>query len=437
MAGELFDKATIVIKSGSGGNGAATFRREKYIPRGGPNGGDGGRGGHVYIVADPNMSSLVQFRYEQRFIASNGGHGGKNSRTGKQGRDVYVRVPVGTIVRTEIEDEPYEIDLERPGQKILAVRGGKGGLGNIHFTSSTRQAPRIAELGEPGEELRLDLELKLIADVGLVGFPNAGKSTLISVISAARPKIAPYPFTTIQPNLGIVDVGYERFVVADIPGIIEGAHRGVGLGFEFLRHVERTRLLLHIVDAAGVDGRDPVADYHRINQELTLYHAELAQRPQFVIFNKMDLPEAQANLERLQAAVDLPPESMFAVSAATREGIDPLLNRIVERLREMPVPQREPAEKDEPAIEWPVPQIDPDVFSIEMAEGGGLRVRGKKIERLVRMTNFQQPEALDRLQRVLEASGIAAALVDAGADEGTTVHIADAEMLWSDIETYG
>jgi GTP-binding protein len=341
-------------------------------------------------------------------------------------------------VRAEIDDELYEIDLERPGQRLLAARGGKGGLGNVHFASSTRQVPRISELGEPGEELVLELELRLIADVGLVGFPNAGKSTLLSVISAARPRIASYPFTTLQPHLGIVDVGSERFVVADIPGIIEGAHQGVGLGLDFLRHIERTRLLLHIIDTAGVDYRDPLDDFHQINAELTSYHDELAQRPQLVVLNKLDLPDAQANLERLRRELPVAPEQIFTVSAATREGIDELLAAVVQRLREMPVPQRDPVDpdSDEALLVWPLPEEDPNVFSIEPTEDGW-RVRGRNIERLIHMTNFDQPEALDRVQRVLAASGITNALIGVGVSEGDTVHIASAALIWSDIETYG
>jgi GTP-binding protein len=328
------------------------------------------------------------------------------------------------------------IDLERPGQRLLAAHGGKGGLGNIHFTTSTRQAPRIAELGEPGEELELELELKLIADVGLVGFPNAGKSTLLSIISAARPKIANYPFTTLQPNLGLVEVGYERFVVADIPGLIEGAHRGVGLGFDFLRHVERTRLLLHVIDTAGVDGRDPLEDYHQINAELRQYQPELARRPQLVLLNKMDLPMAQENLERLQRELPVPPENRFTISAATRQGIDQVLGRVVEELRAIPAPMREPVEPDEPVLTWPVPEVDPNLFTIEQDEVGW-RVRGRKIERLIAMTNFDQPESLDRVQRVLRASGISEALAEAGVQEGDTVTIGNAELTWSETETYG
>lgn len=439
MAGEFFDQATIVVKSGAGGNGAATFRREKYIPRGGPDGGDGGRGGHVYIQADASLNTLLPFRYERHFAAGNGGHGSRQNRTGKRGRNTTVQVPVGTLVRAEIDGETYELDLDRPGQRLLAAEGGRGGLGNIHFASSTHQVPRIAELGEPGQELQLELELKLIADVGLVGFPNAGKSTLISVISAARPKIANYPFTTLQPNLGIVEVGYQRFVVADIPGIIEGAHRGVGLGFDFLRHVERTRLLLHVVDAAGVDARDPLEDYERINRELKLYHPDFAQRPQLVVLNKLDLPEAQANLERLQQAIaaqGVPAADMFAISAATHNGLEPLLSRVMEWLKEMPAPVREPVDKNEPVLTWPVPEVDPDLFMIEH-DGTSWRVRGKRIERLLRMANLDQPETLDRIQRVLQASGISAALIDAGVEEGDTVAIADAELVWSDAEMYG
>jgi GTP-binding protein len=436
MAGEFFDRAVIIVRSGNGGNGSASFRREKYIPRGGPDGGDGGRGGHVYLVADAQLNTLLPFREKQRFVAGHGTHGASRTRKGKQGRTITVAVPPGTAVSTEIDGETYIIDLERPGQRLLAARGGKGGLGNVHFTSSRRQAPRISELGEPGEELELHLELKLIADVGLVGFPNAGKSTLLSVVSAARPRIAAYPFTTLQPNLGIVDVGYERFVLADIPGIIEGAHVGVGLGFDFLRHIERTRLLLHVVDAAGVDYRDPLDDYHQINQELVQYQPELAQRPQLVLLNKLDLPEGQENLERLRSELPVPPEDIFPISAATGEGIEPLLQRVVTELRAIPAPVREPVEANAPPLTWPVPDVDPDLFTIEH-EGDGWRVRGRNIERLLLMTNFNQPEALDRVQRVLDASGINAALRDAGIDEGEPVYIGDAELTWSDIETYG
>lgn len=436
MSAGLFDRATIHIKSGSGGNGAATFRREKYVPRGGPDGGDGGSGGSVYLVADASLNSLLPFRDKTRFSAGNGGHGSSRTRKGKKGRDITIAVPPGTVVSTTIEGEAYSIDLERPGQRLLVAEGGKGGLGNVHFATSTRQEPRIAELGEPGEELMLELELKLIADVGLVGFPNAGKSTLLSVISAARPRIAAYPFTTLQPNLGIVEVGIERFVVADIPGIIEGAHRGVGLGLDFLRHIDRTRLLLHVIDAAGVDTRDPLEDFHRINAELSQYQPELSRRPQIVVLNKLDLPDAQANLERLRGSLPVDPQDIIPIAAATGQGIDDLLQRAMQHLHEMPAPQREPVDPDEPVLTWPVPEVDPRVFRIEQEEDGW-RVRGRHIERLLAMTNFDQPEALDRVQRVLEASGISRALMDAGIDEGDTVYIADAALTWSDTETYG
>jgi GTP-binding protein len=430
MAEDYFDSATIEVRAGAGGAGAATFRREKFVPLGGPNGGDGGRGGHVYLVADAHINTLLSFRYERKFAAENGGNGQKNKMYGRQGKDLEITVPVGTVVRATIDGETYELDLARPGQRLLAARGGRGGLGNVHFTTSTRQAPRIAELGEPGQALTLELELKTIADVGLVGFPNAGKSTLLSVISAARPKIAAYPFTTLQPNLGIVDVGErDRFVVADIPGLIEGAHAGVGLGHDFLRHVERTRVLIHMVDAAGVDYRDPVADFHQINEELRLYRPELAERPQVVALNKMDLPEARENLPRLQGELPVAPADLFPIAAATREGVDALLRRVAELLREQPAAVSAPVEPDEPPLAWPIPVVDENDFEV-VPERGGWRVKGVKIERLVRMTNFAQPEAVDRVQRVLEASGVSQALLNAGLQEGDMVFIAEAELEW-------
>jgi GTP-binding protein len=430
MAGEFYDRARIFVQAGDGGDGAASFRREAHVPRGGPDGGDGGRGGHIYLLADAHLNTLLLFRERTRFKAEPGGKGGGSRKHGRDGQDLIVRVPPGTVARTTVDGEAYEVDLAAPGMRLLAARGGKGGLGNVHFATSTYQVPRIAELGEPGEARELDLELKLLADVGLIGFPNAGKSTLLSVISAARPKIAPYPFTTLQPNLGVVAVGADTFVVADIPGLIEGAHRGVGLGFDFLRHVERTRLLIHVVDAAGVDGRDPLADYHQIKEELRLYQPGLAQRPQIVALNKADLPEARANLGRLRAAIDLPAADVFAISAATHAGVGELVNSVAARLAELPPPNRAPSDE---LLAWPVPQVDERLFSVE-PEGQGWRVRGKKIERLISMTNFAQSEALMRIQRVLEASGISAALLNAGVQEGDPVYIEKAQLTWSDKE---
>ena len=301
MTNDFFDRATIFVKAGDGGDGAALFRREAHVPRGGPSGGDGGRGGHVYLVTDPQLNTLLPFKFERRFEAERGGNGGRNRMHGRNGADCEIRVPLGTLVRTMIDGVTYEVDLDAPGMRLLAARGGKGGLGNVHFASATHQTPRIAELGEPGQALELELELKLLADVGLVGFPNAGKSTLLAIVSAARPKIASYPFTTLQPNLGVVAVGDFSFVMADIPGLIAGAHAGVGLGHDFLRHIERTRLLLHLVDAAGTDGRDPLDDYRQIIEELRLYQPELAGRPRIVVLNKIDLPEAGPNIPRLRA----------------------------------------------------------------------------------------------------------------------------------------
>jgi GTP-binding protein len=427
---ELIDQATIWVKAGNGGDGVATFRREKYVPRGGPDGGDGGRGGNVYLEVDPQLNTLLKFQYERRFEAERGRNGGPSRSTGRSGRDTVIKVPPGTVARTTIDGETYEVDLVRPGQRLLAARGGKGGLGNVHFATATRQAPRIAELGEPGEEHELQLELKLIADVGLVGYPNAGKSTLLAAVSAARPKIGAYPFTTLIPNLGVVEVDTQTFVVADIPGLIEGAHTGVGLGHDFLRHIERTRLLIHVVDAAGTEDRDPLDDYRQINEELRLYQPQLAERPQLVALNKLDLPEARDNLPRLLHALPVDKRDIFPISAATGEGIQPLLRRAAELLRELPNPLAELPPSHE-VLTWPEPEVDPNAFTITH-EDGRYRVRGKKIERLVSMLNFAQPESLDRLQRVLEASGISQALRDAGIREGDTVLIEKAELTWSE-----
>jgi GTPase len=428
MAGEFYDRARISVQAGDGGDGAATFRREKFVPRGGPDGGDGGHGGHIYLLADAHLNTLLPFKERRRFVAERGGNGSSARKHGRDGRDVVVRVPPGTVVRAEIDGETYEVDLAAPGMRLLAARRGKGGLGNTHFATSTHQVPRIAELGEPGEARDLDLELKLLADVGLVGFPNAGKSTLLSMISAAKPKVAPYPFTTLQPNLGVAAVGDYSFVVADIPGLIEGAHRGIGLGFDFLRHVERTRLLIHVVDAAGVDGRDPLDDYRQINAELHLYQPLLAERPQIVALNKVDLPEARANIERLREQIDLPKTQIFTIAAATREGVDALVQQVAARLAELPAPDRAPREE---TFTWPVPEVDERIFEIT-PEGAGWRVHGRRIERLISMTNFAQPEALRRIERVLDASGISAALRNAGVQEGDPVYIEKAELVWSD-----
>src|SRR5215216_5626064 len=430
MAGEFFDRAQITVQAGDGGDGSAGFRREAHVPRGGPDGGDGGRGGHIYLLADQHLNTLLPFRDQRKFKATRGGNGGGSRKHGRDGGDLIIRVPPGTVARVTIEGEDYEIDLESPGMRLLAARGGKGGLGNVHFATSTHQVPRIAELGQPGEAYTIDLELKLLADVGLVGFPNAGKSTLLSIISAARPKIGAYPFTTLQPNLGVVGVGDYSFVVADIPGLIEGAHRGVGLGFDFLRHVERTRLLIHMVDAAGVDGRDPLDDYLTINQELRLYQPELAQRPQIVALNKADLPEAQANLERLRAAIQTPETEVFVISGATRAGVEALMQHVAARLAAMPLADQAVHGEE---LAWPVPEVDERLFTVER-EGQGWRVRGKKIERLISMTNFAQSEALMRIQRVLQASGISNALITAGVQEGDIVYIEKAALTWSDQE---
>ena len=434
---DLVDRAQIFVKAGDGGDGLATFRREKYVPRGGPDGGDGGRGGDIILEVDPQLNTLLRFRFEQRFAAGAGSAGGSARKHGRNGKDTVIGVPPGTVVRAEIDGETYTVDLIKPRQRLIAGRGGKGGLGNTHFATSTHQVPRIAELGQPGEEFTLQLELKLIADVGLIGFPNAGKSTLLAAISAARPKIANYPFTTLSPNLGVVEVGEQAFVVADIPGLIEGAHAGVGLGHDFLRHIERTGVLVHLVDAAGVDMRDPLQDFAQINEELRLYQPELAERPQIVALNKQDLPEARERLPELLRELPVDQDRVFAISSATGEGVQPLLRKVAEMLRESPNlldEARADRGVDSPAPEilnWPVPQRNPDAFTI-IPENGGYRIRGEKIERTVSMLNFAQEESLDRLQRVLDSSGISDALRDAGIEEGDPVFIEKAELLWSE-----
>jgi GTP-binding protein len=416
----FFDEAKIHVKAGDGGNGAVAVRREKYVPRGGPAGGNGGDGGDVILEADPQLNTLVHFQKQVHFKAGRGAHGKGKNQTGARGEDEVIFLPLGTVVRDATTGDLLA-DLTTPGQRLVAARGGAGGRGNASFASSTRQAPRLAERGAPGEGRWLQLELKLLADVGLIGMPNAGKSTLLAAVSAARPKIADYPFTTLQPNLGVVTVNDEYdFVLADLPGLIEGAHAGAGLGHQFLRHVERTRLLIHLLDGAA---EDPLRHFDQINQELRLFNPILADRPQIVVLNKMDLPDARDRWPQVKAAVQSRGLPVSAISAVTGEGVWQVMAQAGQMLSSLPEP--EPL-----ADEIPVFRLEetPE-FTLER-EGDGWRVRGECIERLAAQTMWQYHDAVQRAQRVMEAMGVLDALRQAGVQPGDTVHIGDVELEW-------
>ncbi len=432
----LIDRARIWVKAGDGGNGSASFRREKYVPRGGPDGGDGGRGGSVYLRSRPNLTSLLPFQFTTRFKAENGGPGRSQQRHGKNGKDLVVDVPVGTIVW---DDESGEIlaDLTEEDERTPLARGGRGGLGNVHFKTSTRQAPRLAELGEPGEERWLRLELRLIADVGLVGLPNAGKSTLLAAASAARPKIADYPFTTLEPILGVVQVGGvdgQTFVMADIPGLIGGAAQGVGLGLEFLRHVRRTKVLVHVLDASGgLEGRDPLQDFETVNAELHSYEEDLLVKPMLVALNKADIPEAQRNIESLTAQLQDRGYSVFPISAVTGEGVQELLQAVAAVLREVQQHEAE-IEKPQERRRYTLENVDERAWNVDRLSRHHFAVTGIGIERFTRMTDFSRDEAVERFQRLLESSGISNELERLGVEAGDVVHIADTELVWGDQE---
>jgi GTP-binding protein len=418
----FYDQAKIFVKGGDGGNGIVAFRREKYVPEGGPCGGDGGRGGDIIFIVDPGLRTLVDFKYKRHYKADRGEHGqGKNCH-GKGAEDLIVRVPRGTIVKDEQTGEILT-DFVEEDQQFIIAKGGRGGRGNARFASAQNRVPTLAENGEPGEERWVLLELKLLADVGLVGFPNAGKSTLISRISAAKPKIADYPFTTITPSLGVVAVEEgDSFVVADIPGLIEGAHQGIGLGHEFLRHIERTRLLLHLVDIAGVDGRDPVRDVEIINSELVKYNERLALKPQILVANKIDLPAAIENLTKLKAA--FPDQEIYSISAVTGQGIAELVQVVARRVAGL-VP--EPPLVSEEEVRHVAFLKDRERFSIHQ-EDGVYVVSGKEIERHFAMTNFGNEASLRRFQNIIKVMGIEDALREQGAKEGDVVRINDLEF---------
>ncbi len=418
----FYDKAKIYIRSGDGGDGMISFRREKYVPRGGPDGADGGRGGDVIFVARAKMGSLVRYHRNNHYRAGNGVHGNPKRKTGANGETLYLEVPCGTTIRNADTNELLA-DLTEDGQEALVLSGGRGGRGNIRFANSVNQAPRIAERGEPGEELWVTLELKLIADVGIVGVPNAGKSTLLSVVSNAKPKIANYPFTTLQPNLGVVTLDeYDSMVLADIPGLIEGAAKGAGLGHDFLRHVERTRVLIHLLDGAA---KEPLEDWALINAELSMYNANLEKRPQLVVLNKMDLPDAIAWEPIIEEEITKAGYPFMSISAVTGEGMREMLYKVKQMLDEAPEP--EPVEK--PVIIRPTEE---EGFSIKRQPDGSWRVQGKQIEKIASMTYFEFDDTLIRFQRILERLGISDALEEAGVSTGDIVYIGDEELEWGE-----
>jgi GTPase len=418
----FIDQAKIQVRAGKGGDGVVHFRREKYVPRGGPDGGDGGKGGDVILEVVPTLNTLSSFRHQTRYRAEDGAKGAKQNMTGRSGADLVISVPPGTIV---IDDDSQELlgDLVAPAQQLLVARGGRGGRGNSHFANAVHQAPRVAEHGEPPQECNLRLELKLIADIGIVGVPNAGKSTFLAAVSNARPKIAPYPFTTLEPNLGVANLDEETsLVLADIPGLIEGAHQGVGLGHDFLRHIQRTRVLIHLLDGLAAD---PLLDLAQINTELALFDADLAKKPQVVALNKIDLPEVQERLPDITRRLKAKGYEAFSISAMARTNLRQVLYRAAQLLEETPAPA--------PLAEMPVYRVesDPHAFTVERS-GAGWRVRGEAIERAAAMTYWEHFQSVRRFQRIMETLGIDKALRQAGVQVGDTVYIGDFELEWQD-----
>jgi GTP-binding protein len=420
---QFIDEAEITVAGGDGGDGIVAWRREKYVPKGGPAGGDGGHGGGVYLEATSELSTLVEFRFRRSFSAESGKTGGTSKKSGRSGEDLTILVPVGTLV-FRLRDERPEVllaDLNAPGARVLAAKGGRGGLGNQHFATSVRQAPRFAEHGEPGERGVLRLELRLLADCGIVGVPNAGKSTLLSVVSAARPKIADYPFTTLEPQLGVVRTGDdESFAMVDVPGLIAGAHEGAGLGDQFLRHVERTRVLLHLLDGAK-PLEEIIADKAMIEAELAAWNPALLAKPALLVLNKLDLPNARESLTQLQERFP----SIHGISAATHEGVRDVVLAVSRAIESAPMPRLE--ELPEAHIELTAA----DAFRIERRSDGAFVVLGERVERLASMTNFDSDEALARFEYALGKMGVEKKLRELGAREGDTVHIGPYEFTYS------
>ncbi len=421
------DTTKIYVKGGRGGNGCISFRREKYVPRGGPNGGDGGDGGNVIFRAKQGISTLIELHHAPHQVAGNGAHGTSKQRAGAAGDNRVINVPVGTLVKA-LDTEALLADLTAPGQQVIAARGGIGGKGNVRFKSSTFRTPRVAEKGEPGEERDIRLEVKIIADIGLVGYPNAGKSTLLARTSTATPKIAPYPFTTLKPNLGVVRINPEQnFVLADIPGLIEGAHQGAGLGHQFLRHIERTKMLIHVIDMGATDGRNPVSDYEQLKKELAHYNVKLTKLPQMIALNKIDMPEAEANLARMQ--IYFGRRTVFPISAITGDGVNRLMHNAYRLLQKLEERERQQAETD---IEFES-EYRPESrerFTLVKTKQGFV-ISGAEPRRAVLMTDMANEQALILLFRKLKKMGAINALERAGATEGDTVQIDEFEFDYS------
>ncbi len=408
----LVDYTKIYVKSGDGGNGAITFRREKYVAAGGPDGGDGGKGGDVYFIVDPDSNTLINFRYNKKFKAKNGENGSGSNCYGKKGEDLYIKVPLGTVVKDK-ETGKIIADLSKEGQKELVLPGGRGGKGNSHFATATRQAPHFAQGGEKGIEKELILELKMLADVGLIGFPNVGKSTILSMVTEAKPKIADYHFTTLEPNLGVAKTEYgDSFVIADIPGIIEGASQGVGLGLQFLRHIERTRLLLHVIDVSGTEGRNPVKDFKTINNELKKYSEKLATRKQIIVANKADVMQDEMLYEDLEKMAQKLNLKIYKVSAATGQGLKELFRDVAEELKNLP---REDIVEQEEKIVYTLKE-ERKGFEINK-EKGEYYVTGPDIDRLMSRVNLADNESMYYFQKMLANLGVDEALKKAGAED--------------------
>lgn len=418
----FIDRARIFVKAGDGGNGMSSFRREKYVPKGGPSGGDGGRGADIVLVVDGNLNTLIDFRYRRQFKGDNGAAGATSNMHGRKAETLYVNVPPGTVVK-EAETGRIIADLTKKGQEFVIAKGGRGGRGNARFVNSVNRAPTFAEKGEPGEQLWLQLELKVLADVGLVGYPSVGKSSILARVSAAKPDIAEYHFTTLAPILGVVSLREgQSFVLADIPGLIEGAHEGVGLGHDFLRHIERTKVLIHVIDISGLEGRDPIDDYHKINNELEMYNKKLAGRPQIIAANKMDLPDAQEKYEEVKAFMLKEGREIFPISAATGEGLDELMNRAYHLIGEYV----EEIETIEDIVVYEAKQDE--AFTISRDDDGAYVVKGKDVEKVVAMLNFDNEEAINRFHSIWKRMGIEEALIERGIQEGNLVRIGTMEF---------